>query len=197
MNVQLFEGEHIQLTAFEPDRDAEIESNWTHDPDYLRLLGPDPAKPLSPAQVKKRHEELAKEAEKRHDAFNFAIRLRADERLLGLVRVFRIEWTHGSGQLQLGIGAASDRGRGYGAEALNLILRYAFDELNLHRLTAITSDYNPGAIRFFERAGFQVEVRRRRAIQRDGKRWDAVMLGLLREEWLMGEKPTGAVRDEE
>jgi RimJ/RimL family protein N-acetyltransferase len=64
-----------------------------------------------------------------------------------------------------------------------MLLRYAFDELNLYRLAALTAEYNTGAIRFFERAGFVVEVRRRQAVQRDGQRWDAVMLGLLRDEW--------------
>jgi RimJ/RimL family protein N-acetyltransferase len=46
-----------------------------------------------------------------------------------------------------------------------------------------TFEYNDRAVRFLERAGFVVEVRRRQAIHRDGKRWDALKLGLLREEW--------------
>jgi RimJ/RimL family protein N-acetyltransferase len=146
------------------------------------LLSADIAKPLSPAQIKKQYEELDKDAEKR-DAFNFALRLKADDRLIGFTRLYRIEWTHGTASLQIGLGDRNDRGRGYGTETLRMLLRYAFDEINLYRLAASTVEYNIGAIRFFERAGFVVEVRRRQAIQRDGKRWDAVMLGLLRDEW--------------
>ncbi|HZY42316.1 MAG TPA: GNAT family protein [Anaerolineae bacterium] len=183
MDFQFFEGKHIILTAPDADRDAETESKWTHDPDYLRLLSADPAKPLSPAQVKKRYEEQDKAAEKERNAFNFAIRLREGDRLIGFIRVFDIAWTHGTGRLQLGIGDASDRGQGYGGEALKLVLRYAFDELNLHRLSATTFEYNPGALRFLERPGFTVEVRRRQAVNRDGRRWDVIMLGLLRDEW--------------
>ena len=48
---------------------------------------------------------------------------------------------------------------------------------------AITSEYNPGAVRFLERAGFTVEARQRQALRRDGRRWDALILGLLRPEW--------------
>ena len=103
--------------------------------------------------------------------------------MIGLARLYRIEWTHGTGSLQIGLGDRNDRGQGYGTEVLRMLLRYAFDELNLYRLGASTVEYNTGAIRFFERAGFVVEVRRRQAIQRDGKRWDAVLLGLLRDEW--------------
>jgi RimJ/RimL family protein N-acetyltransferase len=179
---QLFEGQHLRFARPDADRDAEVVSKWTHDLEYLRLLSADIAKPLSPAQIKKQYEEMDKDAEKRN-AFNFALRLKEDDRLIGFARLFRIEWTHGTGSLQIGIGDRADRGQGYGTEALHMLLRYAFDELNLYRLAASTAEYNTGAIRFFERAGFVVEVRRRQAVQRDGKRWDAVMLGLLRDEW--------------
>jgi RimJ/RimL family protein N-acetyltransferase len=179
---QLFEGQLVRFAPPDGERDAEIVSKWTHDLDYLRLLSADIAKPLSPAQIKKQYEELEKDAEK-HNAFNFAVRLKADDRLIGFARLYRIEWTHATGSLQIGIGDRNDRGQGYGTEALRMLLRYAFDELNLYRLAALTAEYNTGAIRFFERAGFVVEVRRRQAVQRDGQRWDAVMLGLLRDEW--------------
>jgi RimJ/RimL family protein N-acetyltransferase len=179
---QLFEGQHIRFASPDAERDAEIVSKWTHDLEYLRLLSADIAKPLSPGQIKKQYEEMDKDAEKRN-AFNFAVRLKEDDRLIGFARLYRIEWTHGTGSLQIGLGDRNDRGKGYGTEALHMLLRYAFDELNLYRVAAATVEYNTGAIRFFERAGFVVEVRRRQAIQRDGNRWDAVMLGLLRDEW--------------
>lgn len=185
MNTQLFEGEKVRLTPHDPEKDAEIESKWTHDPEYLRGLSADPARPLSPGQIKKKYEEAEKE--KTPNRFSFAVRTRADDRLIGFVRLEGIEWNNGSGRLTLGIGAAEDRGQGYGAEALRLVLRYAFEELNLHRLAATAAEDNAGALRFFERAGFSAEVRRRQAIMREGRRWDELFLGLLREEWVQVE----------
>jgi RimJ/RimL family protein N-acetyltransferase len=182
LTEQLFEGQLVRFAPLDAERDADAVSKWTHDPEYLRLLSADIARPLSSFQVKKQYEEWEKEAEKHH-AFNFAIRLKEDDRLIGFVRLLRLEWTHATSSLQIGIGDRNDRGKGYGTEVLRMLLRYAFDELNLYRLSATTAEYNTGAIRFFERAGFVVEVRRRQAIQRDGKRWDLVMLGLLRDEW--------------
>jgi RimJ/RimL family protein N-acetyltransferase len=182
-DVPLFQGELVCLAPPEPDRDAEVESRWTHDAEYLRLLAPDPARPLSPGHIKKQYEIVEKGDDKAFGQYHFVIRAQADDRLLGFVRLEYIEWTHGAGFVRLGISDPHERGRGYGSEALGLILRYAFDELNLHRLTAVASDYNPGAVRFFERAGFTVEVRLRQAQRRDGRRWDALILGLLRPEW--------------
>jgi len=181
--IPLFEGELVRLAPPDPDRDAEVESRWTHDAEYLRLLAPEPARPLSPGHIKKRHEMAEKEGDKAHHQVHFTIRARADDRLLGFIRVEYIEWAHGAAMVQMGIGDPHERGHGFGGEALQLVLRYAFDELNLHRLMAITSDYNPGAVRFFERAGFAVEARQRQALQRDGRRWDALIMGLLRPEW--------------
>ncbi len=55
MNVQLFEGERVRLAPHDPDKDAEIESGWTHDPEYMRLVSADPVRPLSPGQIKKKY----------------------------------------------------------------------------------------------------------------------------------------------
>lgn len=121
--------------------------------------------------------------EKSRLLFPFAIRSREDDRLLGFLRLHWIQWTAGAGYVTMGIGDPQDRGRGYGGEALRLGLRFAFREVNLRRLSALVYEYNPGALRFFERAGFQVEVRRRQALHRDGRRWDLLLMGLLREEW--------------
>ena len=86
--------------------------------------------------------------------------------------------------LMFGIGNRSDRGHGYGSEALHLMLRYAFAELNLHRLGATIPEYNSVARHVFAKAGFVDEVRRRQAINRDGQRWDLIHVGILRDEWL-------------
>lgn len=187
---QLFEGELIHLAIPDPERDPEIESKWTHDPEYLHTFDPAPARPQSPDQIRKKYEAAEKDKDKQ---FYFAIRARADGRLLGFVKLFDLSWNHGNGSILIGLGSPEDRGRGYGSEALRMILRYAFGELNLHRVTAGVLGYNVGALRFFERAGFRVEVRQRQAVHRYGRRWDEVILGLLREEAIFnGAKQWGA-----
>ncbi|MGQ0603382.1 MAG: GNAT family N-acetyltransferase [Anaerolineales bacterium] len=183
LSRQLFEGEHIRLGAFEVEKDAEVISRWTHDLGYGRLTSPKPARPLSPAQVKKQLEEHAKEVREKRNRFDFAIRTKADERLVGTAQIDSLEWNHGHAWLHLSLGDAADRGKSYGGDALKLLLRYAFHELNLYRLSTDCFEYNPRGLKFLEQHGFSVEVRRRQAIHRDGRRWDELRLGLLREEW--------------
>jgi RimJ/RimL family protein N-acetyltransferase len=180
----LFEGSSVVLAPIDYENDAEVESQWTHDASFLRMVKLEPAQPLSPAQVKKGYEKVEKSMEEDKNLFYFTIRERPEERLVGFARIYWVSWTHAAAFLQLGIGDMNDRRRGYGSQALELLLRYAFEELNLYRLTALVPEYNQAAQRFFEKAGFVIEVRRRQALNREGRRWDLLHMGLLRDEWL-------------
>ncbi len=184
IDTQLFEGKLIRLAPIDHEKDPEVESRWTHDLTLQRALWWRPAMPLSVAQVKKKYDAIEKEVDESKRLFYFTIRGREDNRLLGFVRIEGIEWTHGTGNLKIAIGDPAERDKGYGGETLQLILRFAFRELNLYRMSAVVSGDNPDAQRFFLRYGFVEEVRRRKAILRDGQTWDSIHLGLLRDEWL-------------
>ena len=183
IQTQLFEGADIRFGPIDHDRDPEIESKWTHDAGFLRLYDIAPVRPLSVAMVKKQYEKLEKQAEQDKNMYYFAIRAKADDRLIGNAMVHRIEWTNGNGWVRLGIGAAEDRRKGYGTQALRMLLRFAFAELNLFRVTAAVPEYNEGAVALLKKMGFVEEIRRRKALERDGRRWDMLLFGLLNDEW--------------
>ena len=67
---------------------------------------------------------------------------------------------------------------------MKLVLRYAFTELNLRRVTLNVFEYNPRAIRCYEKLGFQHEGRVRKYLNREGRRWDLMYMGIMKEEWL-------------
>ncbi len=196
MTRSILVGSQVCLAPVDPERDAEVELRWTHDGEYLRLLGHRTARPLSPAQVRRIYEGLEKPGDEGKNRFYFTIRLLPDERLLGFARIYSIAWAHGTGRVQIGIGDPADRGKGYGGEALKLLLRYTFEEINLYRLSAAIPEYNLAALRLFENAGFKVEVRQRELLHRDGRRWDLLGLGLLRNEWMQSEDALPLLRGE-
>lgn len=179
----LFEGNLIRLAPIDHEKDPPVEARWTHDPYYLRMLDPKPACPLSPEGVKKKYKKIEKEIEEEKNLFYFTIRAIEDDRLLGFTSLDGREWANGNGWLRLAIGEATDRRKGFGTEALQLLLGYAFSELNLFRLSASVPEYNLAALRISEKAGFVEEVRRRKALNRNGRRWDLLHLGLLQEDW--------------
>jgi RimJ/RimL family protein N-acetyltransferase len=182
--TQLFEGQDIRFGPIDHEKDPEIESKWTHDASFIRLYDVEPARPMSAAIVKKQYEKLEKRMEESKNLYHFMIRAKADDRLIGKAVIQRIEWSNGHSVIQLGIGAAEDRRKGYGTQALKMLLRFAFAELNLFRITAYVPEYNEGAIALFKKFGFVEEVRRRKSLERDGRRWDLLVFGLLKDEWL-------------
>ncbi len=183
IQTQLFEEKDVRFGPIDHETHPDIEAKWTHDAEFMRLMELKPVRPLSPAVVKKQYEAIEKEMEEEKNLFYFTIRAREDDRFLGKALVEWIDWANGNGFIRLGIGAPEDRRKGYGSQALTMLLRYSFGELNLYRVTAVVPAYNEGAIRLFQKFGFMEEVRRRKAIQRDGEFWDLVSFGLLNAEW--------------
>lgn len=183
IQTQLFEAKDVRLGPIDHEAHPEIESKWTHDAEFMRLMELKPVRPLSPAMVKKQYEAIEKEMEENKNLFYFTIRARGDDHLIGKAVVEWIDWTNGNGYIRIGIGAEEDRRKGYGSQALSMLLRYAFGELNLYRVTAVVPAYNEGALRLFQKFGFMEEIRRRKALNRDGDIWDIVSFGLLNAEW--------------
>jgi len=183
IDKQLFEASLVHLGPIDHEKDPEIVSRWTHDSGFMRMMYTEPMRPLSISQVKKNLEEFEKKMEEDKNHFHFRIRTRSDDRLVGFADLMWITWTNSMGFIRLGIGAPEDRRKGYGRETVSLLLRYAFDELNLHRLSAIIPEYNLPAQALFQGFGFLEEVRRRQALERASRRWDLLQFGLLADEW--------------
>jgi RimJ/RimL family protein N-acetyltransferase len=183
IQTQLFEGQDIRFGPIDHEKDPQIESKWTHDSEFMRMYETEPARPMSVAMVKKAYEKLEKEIEEEKNMFFFAIRAREDDRLIGKALVHRIEWSNGNGFIRLGIGSKDDQRKGYGSQALQMLLRFVFAELNMFRISAAVPEYNEDAIALFKKFGFVEEVRRRQALDRDGRRWDMLVFGLLKDEW--------------
>ena len=181
--TQLFDGQDIRFGPIDYDKDPEVESKWTHNAEFMRLFAIEPARPVSPAIVKKQYEKLEKRMEEERNFYHFMIRANTDDRLIGTAMIARVEWTNGNGQIRIGIGSAEDRCKGYGTQAMKLLLRFAFAELNLFRVSADVPEYNEGAMALLKKFSFVEEVCRRKALERDGRRWDLLVFGLLKDEW--------------
>lgn len=191
-SAPLFEGRLVYLAFIKPDEDARVESKWTHDAEFQRMLNADLVRPLSPFQLKKKYSEIEKDMDEKGNQFYFTIRrlrensgddVNTANELLGFAKLDWIGWSQGVGSVSIAIGEPENRRLGYGGDALRLILRYAFGELNLFRLGATIPEYNLAALHLFEKAGFMNEARQREALHREGRRWDIIRLGLLRAEW--------------
>ncbi|KAF3031510.1 hypothetical protein E8E12_002136 [Didymella heteroderae] len=75
------------------------------------------------------------------------------------------------------------QGKGYGREAIEWALDYAFRRAGLHRVRIRAFEWNAGALRLYEKVGFKIEGREREALWHEGRFWDGVELSMLEQEW--------------
>jgi RimJ/RimL family protein N-acetyltransferase len=177
----LFKGKLVRLAGIDPEEVSKSFAQWNRDSEFMRLLDTDPPHLHSSKAIK---EWVEKELEKATDMYWFAIRTLEDDRLLGDITLSVINWGSREAFVGIAIGERGFWGQGYGTDAMQLILRYGFVELNLQRISLTVFEFNQRALRSYEKAGFQLEGRQRQFIQREGRRWDILYMGILCEEWM-------------
>ena len=109
-----------------------------------------------------------------------AIRLAEGDKLIGICGFDNIIWTNATAYLFIGIGDKEFRNKGFGKEALNLLLDYAFNEMNFYKLQLNVIEYNRPAIKLYEKVGFIREGLYREYIYRDGTRYHMFLYGILK-----------------
>lgn len=119
----------------------------------------------------------------RDDRVDLAIIVRESNILVGEVVINDIDQNNRSANIRIGILTAHTN-RGYGREALQLMIRYGFEQLKLHRLELSVYAFNERAIHVYEQLGFQREGRRRDAILLDGVYHDAFDMSILEYEYV-------------
>jgi RimJ/RimL family protein N-acetyltransferase len=117
------------------------------------------------------------------DGYKFLIRRLEDDAVIGFVNLWP-EWVHGNAWIGIGIGESANRGKGYGSDAMRLILRFAFAELGLQRVSLGLWVDNLRARRAYENVGFVLEGRVHEVGLRDGQRWDDGVMSVSHLDWL-------------
>ena len=181
MDSNLLTGQLVRLVAMNAETDAEVFARWDVDTEYMRQLD---SGPHLPNRAKKVREGIEKEQSEDPNTIAFSVRTLADDRLIGFVAFDGINWQHGETFVAIGIGDPAYRGNGYGTDAMRVMLRYGFRELNLNRIQLDAFSYNERAIKSYLKAGFVEEGRQRGMLLRNGQRWDFVYMSVLRDEWI-------------
>jgi ribosomal-protein-alanine N-acetyltransferase len=114
--------------------------------------------------------------------FQWGIARRTDDALMGTTTIFQIDREHRRGEIGLALGRAHWN-QGYASDAIALLIRFAFEQLDLHRLEADPDPNNAASIRLITRQGFRREGLLRERYFLNGVPQDAEYYGLLRREW--------------
>jgi RimJ/RimL family protein N-acetyltransferase len=172
-------GERVRLRGMERE-DLPHFVDWLNDPEVTKGLAL--FLPLSQADEERWFEKLA---DRPPEEKPLAIDVKGgrDWTLAGSSGFHNIEWNNRAAEIGIFIGDKSIWNKGYGTEAVRLLLRHGFETLNLNRIYLRVHGTNQRAIRAYEKAGFILEGRMRQAIYKHGRYEDQLLMSVLRSEW--------------
>lgn len=179
----IYRGSLVRLSAVVPEELAKANVKWKRDSEAQRLGTLAPVQMLS----EKKYKEDLEKREENENAYRFAIRTLTDDLFIGTCSFWIESWNHGDAWLGIFIGERDYWGKGYGTDASRLLVSYGFNELNLRRISLGLHGFNERALKSYLKVGFVLEGRERGFLPRDGVRYDGLLMGLLREEWLAGQ----------
>jgi len=165
-------GERIDLTALQ-EEDLPLLLPFFQDMAALTYYIPTTARPLNAPQLRSLLTDWNDGIE------NYVFAIRKNGQLIGLINLDGLDWPNSRSEIGIALTTGGERGHGLAAEALSLLIRYAFEELGLHRIWARIIEDNQRSIRLFTRLGFLPEGRLRGHVRRRGRFRDMLVFGLL------------------
>lgn len=179
MHNPILVGERVYIRAVEvPDSDALATIEVTESETSMWRA----SMPRSPLGYEKWITSLYEDRPPRNVAF--AVCLREDDRLLGLVGVYGIDYVNRVGETGSFLGPAEVRGMGYGTEAKHLLLEFCFDHLQLHVLQSYVLETNTRSSAALAKQGYRHAGRLKWTDVKDGRYIDDNVYDLTRDEWL-------------
>jgi len=176
MNAPFLIGTNIYLRAWERG-DAPAVVAWLNDPEVTQTLAKH-----HPVNVSAEEAWIAAAYGSERD-LPLAVVTKESDRLIGGTGLHQIDFKDRHANFGIFIGAKAEWGKGYAPEATALMVRHAFETLNLNRVWLKVYEYNRRSIRVYEKVGFRREGVLRQDHFHEGHYWDSVIMALLRDEW--------------
>ena len=177
--VTLLKGKRVTLRGLEVEDAAEILRHF-NDIEVRRFLA-------TAHYIAKEEEEQwirrTWEARSKGESYIFGIELNEPKRLIGTCGLESVSAIHRATELGIAIWNKEYCGKGFGTEALVLLLNYGFNILNLHSVFLTVIEDNARAQRAYQKVGFQPAGRHRHAIYQDGTYKDLLLMDILADEY--------------
>ena len=171
----MLKGKQTCLRPLEPD-DLDSLYNWYNDPEYCYWVSGS-----WPPVTMLRREEIQRMMYE-EDEHRYAL-TDLKGQLIGSIGFDQVNISARSARIYIGIGCKEHWNKGYGTDALSVFIHYLFDHWNFRRLTAETWQKNQRALCCYQKLGFVIEGNLREAYYVDGQYYDAIILGLLKQDF--------------
>ena len=176
----MLKGERIKLG---PVKKEYIESylKWLNDPEITQYLNM--FRPLT----RMMEEDWIENLKNRDDTIAFAILIpdeKIGEKIIGNCGIHAIDWKNRVAEVGIMIGEKEYQSKGFGTEAMKVLLEFGFRTVNLNRIQLRVYEFNSRAINSYNKIGFIEEGRMREAFFINGEYHDVIFMSILQKEWL-------------
>lgn len=172
-------GETVDLAIFRKDREAiELYTEWLNNEDYLHFIGRN--------QIIQTFADEKKwaEREEKDNEFRFNIITKLNKQMIGNCDIWAMPYSR-SACLGILIANKEFQNKGIGTEVIKLLLKYCFEELNMHNVMLQLDSTNERAYRCYEKAGFKECGRERECNFHHGKYSDTITMQILEQDYFM------------
>ncbi|WP_315120606.1 GNAT family protein [uncultured Clostridium sp.] len=174
----MYTGEKVRLREYRKE-DIKAAQNYVNDPEVKRLLNPGIPYPITLEDEEKWVESLSSTK----DEYSFAIETLEDSKYIGGCGINSIDWKNSVAVIGIFIGDKDYWGKGYGTDAIRILVKFIFEQMNLNKIKLNVFSFNERAMKSYKKCGFKVEGVLRQELYRDGKYYDDILMGVLREDW--------------
>lgn len=174
--VRFLEGELVYLRPIGVD-----DTDW-----YFRSLYSREGRRLTGTQKHYTREQIQQYIESKAQDSSTVLLLiaqRDNDQLIGDIQIGGIDTFNRNAYIRIAIVQPDKQGKGFGSEAMRLMLDYGFGILNLHRIELNVFAYNERAIHAYAKLGFQREGIQRQALYYDHAYHDSILMAMLAEEY--------------
>jgi RimJ/RimL family protein N-acetyltransferase len=179
----LFESNKIVLRKMTSE-DTALYHQWRNDIEVMRSTSP----LLDVYNIKETEEFVTNVILGSHSSRSYIIVEKKSEKPIGITSLINLDYKNRNAECIIDIGDKEAWGKGYGAEALKLLLDFGFLEMNLHRISLSVFSFNSRAVKLYEKLGFQREGKLRESIFRDGQWHDILQMSILKNEYVKEKK---------
>ncbi|WP_027623383.1 GNAT family N-acetyltransferase [Clostridium lundense] len=174
----MYYGERIKLRAYKRE-DVPLACEYMNDNEMKRLLVNKIPYPMILEEEEKWFESLVN----LKDSYNFAIEDLESGKYIGGCGINQINWLNRIAIIGIFIGDKNYWGKGYGADAINTLVNFIFQQMNMNKVKLSVFSFNERAKKCYEKCGFKVEGVLRQELFRDGKYNDEYIMSILFGEW--------------
>lgn len=175
----MYTGELVRLREYKRE-DIKLAQEYVNDPEVKRLLHPGIPYLYTFEDEQKWFDSLSAT----NDEYSFAIETLEDNKYIGGCGINKINWKNSVAEVGIFIGDKDKWGKGYGTDAMRILIKFIFEQMNINKIKLNVFSFNQRAIKSYEKCGFKIEGVLRQEVFRDGQYYDDIIMGILREEYL-------------